>query len=141
MNSFALAADLRTECKAAEKEMKAAESRRKRPARLIFYESLGNSGVTAQALDHASEILKKAQCTVESCPCQEGCANCILSPACREHNTISSKIGALVVLRGLLNLEIDVDSIPTQVNEFDVADTIVEADFVRPISGVEVEAA
>ncbi|KAI6036863.1 DEAD H helicase [Pisolithus microcarpus] len=138
MNSFALAADLRTECKAAEKEMKAAESRRKRPARLIFYESLGNSGVTAQALDHASEILKKAQCTVESCPCQEGCAN---SQACREHNTISSKIGALVVLRGLLNLEIDVDSIPTQVNEFDVADTIVEADFVRPISGVEVEAA
>ncbi|KAI6129159.1 P-loop containing nucleoside triphosphate hydrolase protein [Pisolithus thermaeus] len=141
MNGFALAADLRTECKAAEKELKAAESRRKRPARLIFYESLGNSGVTAQAFDHASEILKKAQHTVESCPCEEGCANCILSPACREHNTISSKIGALVVLRGLLNLEIDVDGIPTQINEFDAADTIVEADFVRPIDGVEVEAA
>ncbi|KAI5983784.1 DEAD H helicase [Pisolithus albus] len=108
MNGFALAAGLRTECKSVEKEKKAAESRRKRPARLIFYESLGNSGVTAQALDHASEILKKAQCTVESCPCQEGCANCILSPTCREHNTISSKIGALVVLRGLLNLEIDI---------------------------------
>ncbi|KAI6110049.1 DEAD H helicase [Pisolithus sp. B1] len=134
MNGFALAADLRTECKAAEKELKAAESRRKRPARLIFYESLGNSGVTAQALDHASEILKKAQHTVESCPCEEGCANCILSPACREHNTISSKIGALVVLRGLLNFEIDL-------NEFNAADTIVEADFVRPIDGVEVEAA
>ncbi|KAI6151016.1 hypothetical protein BKA82DRAFT_4122865 [Pisolithus tinctorius] len=114
MNGFALGAGLKTECKAAEKELKAAESRRKRPARLIFYESLGNSGITAQAFDHASEILKKAQSAVETCPCEEGCANCILSPTCREHNTISSKIGALVILRGLLNLEIDVDSIPRQ---------------------------
>ncbi|KAI6019639.1 DEAD H helicase [Pisolithus orientalis] len=141
MNGFALGACLKTECKAAEKELKAAESRRKRPARLIFYESLGNSGITAQAFDHASEILKKAQSAVETCPCEEGCANCILSPTCREHNTISSKIGALVILRGLLNLEIDVDSIPRQENELDGADTIVKADFVRPIDGVEVEAA
>ncbi|KAI6043047.1 P-loop containing nucleoside triphosphate hydrolase protein [Pisolithus marmoratus] len=117
---------------AAEKEMKAAESRRKRPA---------SSGVTAQVFDHASEILKKAQRAVETCPCQEGCADCVLSPTCREHNKISSKIGALVVLRGLLNLEIDVDTIPMQLNEHEAADTIVEADFVRPIDGVEVEAA
>ena len=33
LNQFAMAADLRTECKAPEKEMKATESPRKRPAR------------------------------------------------------------------------------------------------------------
>lgn len=33
MNQFALAGELRTECKAAEKEYKVLESRRKRPAR------------------------------------------------------------------------------------------------------------
>jgi DEAD/DEAH box helicase domain-containing protein len=36
LNKFALSQDLRTECKAAEKEYKASESTRKRPARLGF---------------------------------------------------------------------------------------------------------
>ena len=35
MNQFALAADLRTECKAPEKEYKATKSERKRPARYV----------------------------------------------------------------------------------------------------------
>jgi DEAD/DEAH box helicase domain-containing protein len=43
MNCFALSPDLRTECKAAEKEYTDGESRRKRPARyahfLLYYQS------------------------------------------------------------------------------------------------------
>ncbi|KAL4065341.1 P-loop containing nucleoside triphosphate hydrolase protein [Scleroderma citrinum] len=141
MNCFSFNAELRTECKAAEKEFKVTKSQRKRPARLIFYESSGNSVVSAQAFDHGKKILKKAQLAVEACPCTTGCTNCILSPRCKENNTVSSKIGALIILRGLLNLEINADSIPIQAQEQDSTDTIVEAGYVRPIDGVQVEAA
>ncbi|KIJ60621.1 hypothetical protein HYDPIDRAFT_32044 [Hydnomerulius pinastri MD-312] len=139
MNYFALATELRTECKAAEKEYKISETKRKRPARLIFYEGSGKSGSSAQGFDHASEILRKAHNAVESCPCAEGCVNCIHSPGCREENKVSSKIGALIILRGLLNLEINPDSIPDQVDEATGFDTIIEADYIRPVDGVKVE--
>ena len=72
LNRFAMAADLKTECKAAEKEYKAQESQRKRPARyapsdlflayvgltaaerLIFYDAHGRSGIAAKAFDHGT---------------------------------------------------------------------------------------
>ncbi|KAF8556873.1 P-loop containing nucleoside triphosphate hydrolase protein [Imleria badia] len=139
MNQFALAAELRTECKAAEKEYKVSESMRKRPARLIFYDAGGKSGASAQGFDHASEILRKAHDAVEQCPCAEGCANCIHSATCREENKVSSKLGALLVLRGFLDLEINAESIPERVDEETGFDTIVEADYVRAVDGVEVE--
>ena len=70
MNSFALSPDLRTECKAAEKEYTNEESSRKRPARcvyfprllfslltskyrLIFYDASRKGSVSAQAFDHS----------------------------------------------------------------------------------------
>ncbi|KAF9228793.1 DEAD H helicase [Gyrodon lividus] len=139
MNHFALATELRTECKAAEKEYKLAESQRKRPARLIFYDASGKSGVSTQGFDHAPEILRKAHDAVESCPCEEGCENCIHSASCREGNSVSSKLGALIVLRGLLNLEVNPASIPDGVEAVAGFDTIVDAGFVRPVDGVEVE--
>ncbi|KAH0830257.1 P-loop containing nucleoside triphosphate hydrolase protein [Lanmaoa asiatica] len=139
MNQFALAAELRTECKAAEKEYKVSASRRKRPARLIFYDASGKSGASAQGFDHASEILRKAHDAVERCPCTEGCAYCIHNAKCREENKVASKLGALLVLRGLLNLEINPESIPDRVDEETGFDTIVEADYVRVVDGVDVE--
>lgn len=63
----------------------------------------------------------------------------IFAPGCRENNVVSSKIGALVILRGLLNLDIDLTSIPTQLEESDGFDTIIDADYVRPIGNVTVE--
>lgn len=69
LHQFAMSADLRTECKAAEKEYKKVESSRKRPARygvllifptppfiistsLIFYDTPGKGGgVAAKAFD------------------------------------------------------------------------------------------
>ncbi|KAG9318135.1 DEAD H helicase [Chiua virens] len=139
MNQFTLAAELKTECKAAEKEYKASTSARKRPARLVFYDVCGKSGASTQGFDHAPEILRHAHDAVERCPCAEGCANCIHSATCREENAVSSKLGALLVLRGLLNLEIDSESIPERVDEESGFDTIVEAAYVKPVGGVEVE--
>lgn len=115
--------------------------------------------VTSNITHTASEILRKAHDAVERCPCAEGCAYCTSSPflmlmrtqisnttpsgihsaKCREENKVSSKLGALLVLRGLLNLEINPESIPERVDEETGFDTIVEADYVRAVDGVEVE--
>ncbi|KAF9234482.1 P-loop containing nucleoside triphosphate hydrolase protein [Melanogaster broomeanus] len=137
MNQFALAAELRTECKAAEKEYKLAESQRKRPARLIFYDASGKSGVSAQGFDHGKHTLGD--------PAQSTRRRGKLSlrgrlrelAHCREGNTVSSKSGALVVLRGLLNLEINPSSVLDVVDDAAGFDTIVEADYIRPVDGVE----
>jgi len=55
LNQFSMAQDLKTECKAPEKEYKATESQRKRPARLIFYDVIDKGGgVAAKAFDNSS---------------------------------------------------------------------------------------
>lgn len=52
LNQFPLAEDVKTECKAAEKEYKVTESSRKRPARLVFYDAVGKGGgVSSKAFD------------------------------------------------------------------------------------------
>jgi hypothetical protein len=66
-------------------------------------------------------------------------ASGIHSANCREENKVASKLGALLVLRGLLDLEINPESIPEQVDQETGFDTIVEADYVRPVDGVNVE--
>ncbi|RDB21503.1 ATP-dependent helicase hrq1 [Hypsizygus marmoreus] len=87
LNRFPMAQDLRTECKAAEKEYKVSESKRKRPARLIFYDAIGKGGgVAAKAFDNVNTILPKAYEAVESCSCEAGCSQCVQSPACKEGN-------------------------------------------------------
>ncbi|KAI0709033.1 P-loop containing nucleoside triphosphate hydrolase protein [Earliella scabrosa] len=143
LNRFALAADLRTECKVPEKEYKASASQRKRPARLIFYEPSGKTGgVAVKAFDHVNDLLRDAHERVESCKCEEGCAACVDSPTCKEGNLVSSKAGALIILKALLNLPIDVDLLhqePGIVN--DAFETVVEATSVRVAEGVEVESA
>jgi len=75
LNRFSMAQDVKTECKAPEKEYKAAESKRKRPARyvfivvclwrngpntgrLIFYDAIGKGGgVAAKAFDNGQACL------------------------------------------------------------------------------------
>ncbi|OBZ75158.1 putative ATP-dependent helicase HRQ1 [Grifola frondosa] len=143
LNRFALAADLRTECKVPEKEYKASASERKRPARLVFYEpACKTGGVSVKAFDHVSDILYDAHDTVESCQCEEGCAACVDSPSCKEGNLVSSKVGALIILKALLGRPIDVDLISDHTPAADgVYNTIVEATSVRVIEGVEVETA
>ncbi|KAI0637127.1 DEAD/H helicase [Trametes polyzona] len=143
LNRFALAIDLRTECKPAEKEYKAAPSQRKRPARLIFYEPSGKTGgVAVKAFDHVNDILREAHDRVESCECEEGCTACVDSPSCKEGNVVASKTGALIVLKALLGRPIDVDLLKHEPGDApEVHDTIVEASNVRAAEGVEVEPA
>ncbi|CCM03863.1 uncharacterized protein FIBRA_06013 [Fibroporia radiculosa] len=142
LNRFALATDLRTECKVAEKEYKSKESQRKRPARLIFYEPTGkNSGVATRVFDHVSDILTDALNRVEACECEEGCVECIDSPLCKEGNEVSSKAGALIVLKAILGRPMDAELIPEYPLDLNTYDTVVEAPPVRTADGVQVEKA
>ncbi|KAI8998791.1 DEAD/H helicase [Trametes punicea] len=143
LNRFALAVDLKTECKVPEKEYKAAASQRKRPARLIFYEPSGKTGgVAGKAFDHVNDILRDAHDRVEACECDGGCTECVDSPSCKEGNVVASKAGALIVLKSLLARPIDVDLLQLQPGDsLEVYDTVVEATSVRTAEGVEVESA
>ncbi|KAI9064267.1 P-loop containing nucleoside triphosphate hydrolase protein [Trametes sanguinea] len=143
LNRFALAVDLKTECKVPEKEYKAHTSQRKRPARLIFYEPSGKTGgVAVKAFDHVNDILRDAHDRVETCQCEEGCTECVDSPSCKEGNVVASKAGALIVLKAILARPIDVDLLEHEPDEnLQVHDTVVEATSVRAAEGVEVESA
>ncbi|THH10272.1 hypothetical protein EW145_g1433 [Phellinidium pouzarii] len=139
LNRFPMAADVKTECKVPVKEYIAADTKRKRPARLIFYDSAGTQGaIAAKAFDHVSDLLHDAFEILESCGCSDGCANCIRSAYCKEGNVVSSKIGAQIVIRGILGLPIDIDEIADTGYPI-VADSIVEAEPVRAVDGVAVE--
>jgi len=99
--------DLKTECKAAEKEFAKIQTSRKRPARLIFYEGRAGGGGAGVSYAQAEDVLSRARERVERCPCDNGCVECCLGPTCKEGNSVASKIGAVVVLCAALNLEVD----------------------------------
>ncbi|KAG7092162.1 hypothetical protein E1B28_008531 [Marasmius oreades] len=141
LNQFALSQDLRTECKAKEKEYLKKESRRKRPARVMIYDTVGHSGIAAKAFDHVNNLLNKARNAIETCGCSEGCTKCVLSPGCREANKVNSKAGALAVLKGILNVYIDPDTIPFETDERALGghDSIVYASPVHSRANISIE--
>jgi DEAD/DEAH box helicase domain-containing protein len=113
--------DVRTECKVALKEFAKKETQRKRPARLTFYDAKGGasgSGISTKAFDHIDHLLQMALQRVETCQCHRGCVECVASPMCKESNEVMSKAGCRVVLRSLLNMDIDVDELPMGPEEF-----------------------
>ncbi|KIK06641.1 hypothetical protein K443DRAFT_129904 [Laccaria amethystina LaAM-08-1] len=139
LNQFPLAEDIRTECKAEEKEYKAAESRRKRPARLIFYDAIGKGGcVTARAFDESKSILDKARLAIQNCQCENGCTRCVRSIFCKEGNKVCSKLGAELILKQILGLDINQDGIPYRMDPLP-HNTIVEAFPVSVADGVNIE--
>ncbi|KXN90485.1 Putative ATP-dependent helicase HRQ1 [Leucoagaricus sp. SymC.cos] len=147
LNQFPLSQDLRTECKAAEKEYRHLVSDFFKcsptvPIRLIFYDSIGKGGgIAAKAFDYARETLTKAHKAIEMCRCQDGCMKCVQSTTCKEANQVSSKIGAGIIIKGILDLSIDPDTVPYQgeIQQIQVPDTIVEAETVYARDNVEVE--
>ncbi|PTB71041.1 P-loop containing nucleoside triphosphate hydrolase protein [Trichoderma citrinoviride] len=106
---ISLPGDVRTECKVALKEFAKKETKRKRPARLTFYDAKGGangSGVSTKAFDHIDHLLERALKRVEECCCQQGCVECVASEICKESNEVISKTGCLVILRSLLGVDI-----------------------------------
>ncbi|CUA70624.1 hypothetical protein RSOLAG22IIIB_04218 [Rhizoctonia solani] len=141
LNQTHFSIDLKTECKAPSKEYAQRETSRKRPARLIWYDASGDgSGVCAKAFDHISTLLWDAFDKVESCSCKEGCPSCVRGAKCSEGDVVSSKTGASLILKGLLDIHIDPDTVPN-FGILDLGETVIEAESVRTARDTEVEVA
>ncbi|SCU86898.1 LAMI_0D03994g1_1 [Lachancea mirantina] len=97
--------EIQTECKAPEKEFAERQTARKRPARLIFYDSKGGkfgSGLSTKAFEHIDDILEGALERVKNCPCDWGCPECIAAPICKENCLVLSKPASLIILHSIL---------------------------------------
>ncbi|KAH8691256.1 putative DEAD/DEAH box helicase [Talaromyces proteolyticus] len=91
--------------------------RRQRPARLTFYDAKGGSsgsGIALKAFEFIDSLLRRAVARIEACTCitPYGCVECVCDERCKERNVVMSKAGAGVVLKSLLEWEIDVDALP-----------------------------
>ncbi|EAU88392.2 DEAD/H helicase [Coprinopsis cinerea okayama7 len=140
LNQFPLSEDVKTECKAAEKEYRVTESTRKRPARLIFYDAVGKGGgVSSKAFDEVEAILDRACTVVCSCSCEDGCAKCVQSLVCKEANQVSSKVGAEIILKGILGQDISYNYEQVKSTPYTGPNTIVEAPAVKALEGVQIE--
>ncbi|KAI0203981.1 hypothetical protein F4808DRAFT_394877 [Astrocystis sublimbata] len=107
--------DVRTECKIASQEFAQKETTRKRPARLTFYDAKGGvngSGISNKAFEFVDMLLVQAVERVQHCHCELGCPECVCSEFCKHANEVMSKAGSSVILKCLLNMEIDVDALP-----------------------------
>lgn len=70
------------------------------------------------------------------------CRTGIDSPSCKEGNLVSSKTGALIVLKAILGRPIDVDLIPEYPLEVNMThNTVIEAPAVRTAENIKVETA
>ncbi|OIW31752.1 P-loop containing nucleoside triphosphate hydrolase protein [Coniochaeta ligniaria NRRL 30616] len=129
--------DVRTECKNSLKEFARRETRRKRPARLTFYDAkggAGGSGINTKAFEFIDVLLRQALDRVVACRCERGCIECVCSELCKESNEVMSKVGGEVILRSLLGEPIDVEALPMGPEEFSPAgiETVVLAKPVPP---------
>ena len=137
--------DVKTECKVAIKEFAKRESSRKRPARLTFFDAKGGqggSGIANKAFEFIDLLLEQACDRVEACHCHEGCLECCCSERCKEANQVMSKAGAEVILKSLLNREIDVENLPWGPEDERVPagiETVVLAEEVRPARGRRID--
>ncbi|CCF33550.1 DEAD/DEAH box helicase [Colletotrichum higginsianum] len=134
---ISLPGDVRTECKVALKEFAKKESQRKRPGRLTFYDAKGGasgSGISTKAFEHIDHLLQQALKRVENCFCENGCRECVASDLCKQANEVMSKAGSQVILKTLLNLEVDIEALPMGPEEYSPAgiETIVVAQTVPP---------
>ncbi|CCG24735.1 ATP-dependent RNA helicase [Candida orthopsilosis Co 90-125] len=101
--------ELATECKAPTKEFKTTNSERKRPARLVFYDTKGGkngSGYSYKIFECIDELINSTFYRILKCDCQWGCPLCIVSNACREQMRVMSRPASLIVLASFLGLDL-----------------------------------
>lgn len=103
--------ELMTECKAPEKEFAQRETKRKRPARLVFYDAKGGpqgSGISAKTFEHIDEILYTSYRRVKECDCEWGCPCCVTASFCKEMLLVMSKPAAIIILACLVGLDLNI---------------------------------
>lgn len=103
-------AELSTECKAPQKEFASRQSRRKRPARLIFHDSKGGSqgtGISAKTFEFIDEIIQTTYQRVNGCECDWGCPMCVTGSFCKENMLVMSKPAAIIILGVLIGHKLE----------------------------------
>ncbi len=65
----------------------------------------------------------------------------VQSATCKEANQVSSKVGGGIIIKGILGLSIDPDTVPHQVDQqhIQIPETIVEPQAVYARENIEVE--
>jgi DEAD/DEAH box helicase domain-containing protein len=107
-----------------------------------------------------TDLLEQALSTIEKCECREddGCTSCkvlsftistyvslkamsvgIQSAMCRERNVVASKLGAKVILQGVLGRTINKDELGPDLAQPLSMDTVVPASTVHGMDNVVVE--
>lgn len=101
--------EIKTECKAPEKEFSSRTTERIRPARLLIYDSKGGptgSGLSIKAFENVDAILKTCLSKIVECECANGCPSCGVSlPNCSERNEVLSKNGARIIFECILGTD------------------------------------
>ncbi|KAG2226825.1 hypothetical protein INT45_005790 [Circinella minor] len=91
--------DVRTECKSP-------HATRARPPRIALYETQP-SGIIRQAYQFFTELVTMSVEQIQNCDCENGCPSCVHLASCSEHNVLCSKLGALVILGSLLEMDVE----------------------------------
>lgn len=76
-----------------------------RPTIFIHDAYQGGVGFAEKGYERAEELLAATLEAVASCPCENGCPNCIHSPKCSNFNRPLDKEAAIMLLYGLLGQE------------------------------------
>jgi len=101
--------EIKTECKAPEKEFSSRTTERIRPARILIYDSKGGptgSGLSIKAFENVNDILKTCLSKIVECECENGCPTCGISlPNCPERNLVLSKNGSRIILESILGTD------------------------------------
>lgn len=103
-------AELSTECKAPQKEFAQRQTKRRRPARLIFHDSKGGpqgTGMSAKTFEYIDDIVYSTYERVRGCECVWGCPMCVAGSFCKENMLVMSKPAAILILGCLLGYDLD----------------------------------
>ncbi|MDO8578447.1 MAG: DEAD/DEAH box helicase [Dehalococcoidales bacterium] len=72
-------------------------------AQIFIYDGYpGGVGIAERGYDLIIDLWEATLKVIEECPCQDGCPSCVQSPKCGNNNKPLDKIGARMLLEGLL---------------------------------------
>jgi DEAD/DEAH box helicase domain-containing protein len=72
------------------------------PTIFIYDGHPGGIGITRTAFQRFEELCRDAHRLIAECPCRDGCPSCVQSPKCGNLNEPLSKLGARLLLEGML---------------------------------------
>ncbi len=80
-------------------------------AQVFIYDAYpGGIGIAEKGFEMVAELWHATLKAIEACPCTDGCPSCVQSPKCGNDNEPLDKAAAIVLLRELVDGQIDGDN-------------------------------